>query len=64
MRITMEGGETYTLPGCLARFGAHLGVISPGFEITHIIQGGRLWKVTGPAGSKREHLGVINRVEV
>jgi len=64
MKITMQDGETLTLPGCLARFGTQFGVIGPGCELTHLIRAGRLWKVTGPAGNKREHIGVIDRMEV
>jgi len=63
MKITMSGGGVLTLPGCLARFGAHLGVIGPGCELTHVIKRGGLWKVN-PSGSKYEHLGIIDRVEV
>ncbi len=63
MKITMAKGGVLTLPGCLARFGAHLGVISPGCELTHVIKGGGLWEVDS-TGSKYEHLGIIDRVEV
>ncbi|OPX70193.1 MAG: hypothetical protein A4E37_00156 [Methanoregulaceae archaeon PtaB.Bin056] len=64
MRITLQGGETLTLPGCLARFGAELGILGPGYEITHLIRRGRLFRVTGPAGIRREDVGVIDRIEV
>lgn len=63
MKITMASGGILSLPGCLARFGAHLGVIGPGCELTHVIKGGRLWRVNS-IGSKYEHLGIIDRVEV
>ena len=59
----MAGGEVHTLPGCLARFGADLGIIERGCELTHVIKGGGLWKVNS-TGSKYEHLGIIDRVEV
>ena len=64
MRITLQGGETLTLPGCLARFGAELGILGPGYEITHLIRRGRLFRVTGPGGIRREDVGVIDRIEV
>ena len=63
MKITMANGGALTLPGCLARFGAHLGVISPACELTHVIKRGGLWKVNS-SGSKYEHLGIIDRIEV
>ncbi len=63
MKITMTRGGVLTLPGTLARFGAHLGVISPGCELTHVIKGGGLWKVNS-SGSIYEHLGIIDRIEV
>jgi len=64
MKITMTGGGVLTLSGCLARFGADLGIISPGHKITHLIRRGRLFRVTGPAGSRREDVGIIDRIEV
>ena len=64
MKITMAGGEVHTLPGCLARFGADLGIIGGGCELTHVIKRGRLFRVKGPAGSRREDVGVIDRIEV
>ena len=64
MRIIIQEGETLTLPGCLARFGAGFGVIGPGYELTHVIRQGRLYRLHGPARSQQEHLGVIDRIEV
>ncbi|HOT04315.1 MAG TPA: hypothetical protein PK069_09060 [Methanolinea sp.] len=64
MKITMTSGGALTLPGCLARFGADLGIISPEYELTHLIRRGRLFRVTGPAGSRREDVGIIDRIEV
>jgi len=64
MKITMAGGEMHTLPGCLARFGADLGILGPGYELTHLIRRGRLFRVTGPAGIRREDVGIIERIEV
>ena len=59
----MPSEDLLILPSSLARFGAHLGVIGPGCELTHVIKGGGLWKVNS-TGSKYEHLGIIDRVEV
>ena len=53
-----------TLPGCLARFGSGFGIISTGYELTHEIKRGQLWRITGPAGCQRENLGIIERIEV
>jgi len=64
MRITMAGGEIHPLPGCLARFGADLGIIERGCELTHLIKRGRLFRVAGPAGTRREDVGVIDHIEV
>jgi len=64
MRITMACGEVHNLPGCLARFGAELGILGPGYEVTHLIRRGRLFKVAGPAGIRREDVGIIERIEV
>ncbi len=64
MRITMSGGGVFTLPGCLARFGAGFGIIAGGYELTHVIKRGRLFRLTGPAGCKPEHLGIVDRIEV
>ena len=64
MRITLQGGETLTLPGCLARFGSGFGIITTGYELTHEIKRGQLWQITGPAGCQRENLGIIERIEV
>ena len=64
MNIIMQEGRSIALPGCLARFGADLGIVSPDCELTHVIKSGRLFKITGPAGCKREQLGIIERIEV
>jgi len=64
MRIIIQEGETLTLAGCLARFGADFGIIGPGCELTHLIKRGRLYRLHGPAGSQREHLGFVERIEV
>ena len=64
MKITMTGGGVLTLPGCLARFGGELGILGPGYELTHLIRRGRLFRVTGPAGCRREDVGIIDRIEV
>ena len=64
MKITMASGGVLTLPGCLTRFGAGFGIIAEGYELTHMIKSGRLFRITGPAGCKPEHLGIIDRIEV
>ena len=64
MKITMAGGEVFTLPGCLARFSAGFGIITGGYDLTHEIKRGRLLRVTGPAGCQRENLGTVERIEV
>ena len=60
----MASGGVLTLSGCLARFGSGFGIITTGYELTHEIKRGKLWKVTGPARSQRENLGIIERIEV
>ena len=64
MKVTLATGGVLNVPGCLARFGSGFGVISTGYELTHEIKRGQLWKVTGPAGCQRENLGIIERIEV
>ena len=64
MKVTLATGGVLTVPGCLARFGSGFGIISTGYELTHEIKRGKLWKVTGPARSQRENLGIIERIEV
>lgn len=64
MKITMASGEVFTLPGCLARFGVGFGILGSGYELTHEIKRGRLLRVSGPAGCKRESMGIIERIEV
>lgn len=64
MKITMAGGEVHILPGCLTRFGAGFGIIAGGYELTHMIKRGRLFRIAGPAGCRAEHLGVVDRIEV
>jgi len=64
MKITMASGGIHTLPGCLARIGAGFGILAEGYELTHVIRRGRLFRITGPAGCKPEHLGIIDRIEV
>jgi len=64
MRIALADGRVLTLPGCLSRFGSGFGIIGTGYELTHEIKRGRLWQVTGPAGCQRDHLGIIDRIEV
>jgi hypothetical protein len=64
VKVTLANGRVLTLPGCLSRFGAGFGIIGAGYELTHEIKRGRLWQVTGPAGCQREHLGIIDRIEV
>ncbi|OPX67172.1 MAG: hypothetical protein A4E37_01649 [Methanoregulaceae archaeon PtaB.Bin056] len=58
----MSGGEILSLPGCLLRFGS--GFCIHTHEITHEIKGGRLWRIAGPAGCKREHVGIVDKIEV
>jgi hypothetical protein len=64
MNITLSSGEHLTVSGCLARFGSGLGIIGEGYSLTHEIQRGRIYQVTGPAGCKRRCLGIIERIEV
>ena len=50
---------------CLkAKFVADLGIVEIGCELTHVIKRGRLFRVAGPAGTRREDVGVIDRIEV
>ena len=64
MKVTLATGGILNVPGCLARFGSGFGIISTEYDLTHEINRGQLWKVTGPAGSQRENLGIIERIEV
>jgi hypothetical protein len=63
MKLTMSDGKVLNLPGCLARFGAHFGIIGSGYEVTHEIKQGKIWQVLGPAGCQRQLLGTVETIE-
>ena len=64
MIITLSSGDRLTVPGCLARFGSGFGIIGEGCQLTHEIQRGRIFQITGPAGCQRQQIGIIEKIEV